>query len=239
MLNPGACRPKLEGLSPSEQPDFTLALRKLLFGRPQVLGAARAKSLFFSGTGHYSESEWLVFAGGFGGTVTTTKSAKNEPSSNVALSGPAALSDYSAGKVKAPKIEWKRNVKPHEQSAAEGEKKEKQWTAVTDETILHVKKLYASGSSFSQITKQLSVAPSTIKGIVMGGTQKYAQTGPRSPGMKNLLNVSESQWEGVRKMGAAQLATHGKVDFEEVGAAYGMKNWRAKAIFFAKKQYKA
>ena len=59
VLNSGAFRPKLEGLSPSEQPDFTLALRNLVLGRPPVIGAARVnRSLERTASGENMTFSW-------------------------------------------------------------------------------------------------------------------------------------------------------------------------------------
>jgi len=190
------------------------------------------KSAFCEDSGHAGESEWLVFAGGFGSAVTITETgAKASAAAKPAAGG---IVNYTAGK---PKKTYKSQMVSEKQAASSGEKAEKKWAEITKDTILKVKELHAQGKGYSQISKALGVSPSTAHGIVIGKTKVYAQTGPRTPGMKKLLGgVTESQWATVKKEADAQSKKYGKVDFEAVGKAAGLHSWKAQVIFFTQKK---
>lgn len=193
-------------------------------------------SKYFEGTGFHNESEWFVFAGGFGSPASEKQSAKVKTES-AAKSG---IVDYSGGKpakiTPLMKIAKMKAV-PHEQAEATGQVQANKWAEVTDEKILKVKEMHASGHSTSSIKHALNMAPSTIHGIVHGLTKKYATTGARSAHMKKLLEISGAQWDGIKKDAAAHLAAHGKVDFNAVGAKHGVKGWKAQAVYFSKPKF--
>jgi len=212
---------------------------------PPVEILADNKSKYFEGTAFHNEAEWLVFAGGFGSPASEKASVKKDKTAPAAVAG---IVDYSGGKgVKVSpaligKIHKQTPVKSpspavsHEQAAKTGEVQAHKWAEVTDEKILKVKEFHAQGKSTSHIKQALNMAPSTIHGIVHGLTKKYAATGPRSAHMKKMLEVSQSQYDGIKQDAHAQLAQHGKVDFNAVGAKHGVKGWKAQAVFFQQKK---
>lgn len=193
------------------------------------------KSAFFQGTGFKDESEWIVFAGGFGTPATTTISTKKKAVAGLPVVPSTGIIDYTGGKP-ATVPEWKTKPVAHVVAKAAGEAQEKKWAAVTDEKIIKIKQMHAAGETTVHIHSQTGIAPGTIHGILKGQNKKYATTGPRTKGMKEKLNLSENQWQGIKKMAHEQVNKYGKADFEAIGKFYGVHPLKAATVFFQQKK---
>jgi hypothetical protein len=116
-------------------------------------------------------------------------------------------------------------------AAIKATKPKKTYAKVTDAAIVKVKEMHISGSKFTAIAKETGLSNGVIVGILQGSSKKYAQTGPRLPGMAKKLGISPDVFSKIKA-----AAVIGKVPLDVIAKQYGIPVWKVQAVAYSKKK---